>query len=911
MASADTSGRGAPGMTLSGVNFVPDAATNFGFSATVIFGNTGGGTAYNADVTFGAEFSNSGGISMMYLRGNAYFMCDITDRNNPQVHAMADISYDFVHQVFDARFEVTINIAGGIVRGVNPGGVAGMIHIYASPVTWFIHVGNPETPIGLSLLSMFTTRSYLMIGLNLPSAPPPPPEALSVITPTTVVRHPGMETGDGFAFGSRFGFDTGRLGFLMFYARLALGMGFDLSLMNYGPNVFCEGAPPGTTIGVDGWYANGQMYAYILGEIGIFVDLWFVSGEFKILEMGAAALLQGGMPNPSWIMGTAGGYYNILNGMVKGNCQFEFKVGDECRPAAESSLAGIDILSDLVPINGEQDVDCGINPEASFNAEVNRQFDVEEILSTGAIRPRRYRFVIDRFTLKKGGQLVTTDQQVSADKYKAMLIPRAFLDPFTQYTANIKIKGEEYNFSSSTWEPALKIDGSAIVAEKTHTFRTGAYPDRIPDNNVLVTYPFNTQRFYLQEECNQGFVKLKQWMAPLFTSTPTANTVRKFTVRFVPVDGGEQLDTELNFQQSSLMLNFTIPTLANNKIYACQIISKDSTIGSPANLLNVLNISGGNYLQLSQTNSAITSSLAQTFIAQNGGVQVRNNRINGRTVRRNEKLLYVFFFKTSQFNTLQQKMSGVSSIAANRTNFGLFEYLAPTFTGPEKFDVFDVNGYRFMNGLSPQFIRSLVHSTESRIDNWNTTYTTPVIYNFYNNLRSSGYTSLKLTRANPDTLGIPPTNTLRFHESNPTRNPLTSNEYLPLSSSPNSVFANLANTGINYGMPPFGGGFINFSGVAAGPDIALKLNMETSFRTLLDYLRMNTIVNSVQAYWGSPYTSEFITGLAKTQMITYITTPFKPLYRGPYTGRFYFRSPYYMCTDPDSYPLPINKTYTY
>ena len=91
----------------------------------------------------------------------------------------------------------------------------------------------------------------------------------------------------------------------------------------------------------------------------------------------------------------------------------------------------------------------------------------------------------------------------------------------------------------------------------------------------------------------------------------------------------------------------------------------------------------------------------------------------------------------------------------------------------------------------------------------------------------------------------------------------------------------------------------------------MKMNMETSFRTLLDYLRMNTIVNNVQAMWGSPYTSEFITGTVKTQMITYITTPYRPLLRGTYTGRFYFRSPYYMCTDPDSYPPPINKTYTY
>ena len=331
-------GDGPPGLTLSGVTFVPDQTINFGFEATVIFGNTGNGQAYNADVSFGAEFSVSGGITQMYLEGNGYFMCDIKERTNPQMHAAVRIAYDFTHNIFDARFAVTVNIAGGIVKGINPGGVAGQVQIYASPETWFVHAGTPTTPIGLDLLGLFQTRSYLMVGLNLPTPPPPPSNVLSVITPGTMYRHPGIDTGDGFAFGSRMDFNTGRLGLPPFYARLQMGMGFDLSLMNYGDDVFCEGAAPGETIGVDGWYANGQIYAYLGMDIGIYVDLWFTSGEFSIINANMAALLQGGLPNPTWMQGTCGGNYSILNGLVRGNCQFEFKIGQECRPAPESPL---------------------------------------------------------------------------------------------------------------------------------------------------------------------------------------------------------------------------------------------------------------------------------------------------------------------------------------------------------------------------------------------------------------------------------------------------------------------------------------------------------------------------------------------------------------------------------------------
>jgi TANFOR domain-containing protein len=934
--TADTTGRGGPGMTLSGVTFVPDNSIAFGFSATIVFGNTGGGDAYNADVTFGAAFSESGGISSMFLNGNGYFMCDKQDRSNPQIRASVEISYDFVQNIFDARLDVYVNVAGGLVKGVNPGNLAGRMHIYASPVTWFIHVGTPDTPIGLDFLSLFQTRSYLMVGLNLPAAPPPPPEVTSIITPSTLYRHPGLASGDGFAFGSRMDFNTGRLGFLIFYARLAMGMGFDISLMNYGSDVFCEGAPPGTTIGVDGWYANGQVYAYIMGDIGIYVDLWFTSGEFKILEMGAAALLQGGLPNPSWLQGTCGGYYSILGGLVKGNCQFEFKVGQECRPAPESPLAGIDILEDLVPYNGEQNVDCGINPEASFNAEVDREFELEEIRADGSTAVRRFRFIIEQFELRKGGQLVQSERQVSPDAFKAMLIPQSFLDPHTEYVVSIRVRGQEYNFGTGTWGNALKRDGSPIVAERANTFRTGPYPERIPDNNVEVSYPFNTQRFYLQGECDRGFVKLKQWMAPLFTTQPSTFTRRSFYVRFVPIDGGPEQQTDLEFYEAGRQLNFQMPTLLNNKVYACQIISKDSSIlnlnvNTAINFGNLGigqsqqmasgagNVAGGLQYNLNSNISYAASqiiqnsSLAQLYNTQTGGAQVRKNRIDGRTVRKNEKLLYVFFFKTSQFNTLVQKMAAFTPGTTNRSALGLLEFLEPGFTGGERFDAFDVNGFRYMHGVTPQFIRPLVNMREARTDNWNTTWAQPVIYDFYNNLRSSGYTTLRFNRANPDTLGIPPTMTVRFHVDNPTSNPLSPSEYLPYSSNPGSVFGNLIINGFTSytGNIGFGSGY-NLGGFGyVGPPNTLKLNMETSFKTWVDYQRLNTISNNVQMYYGSPYYSEFIFGLVKTQFIRFLTNPFRPLYQGTYQARFYFNTPYFMCTDPDYSNPGILKSYTY
>lgn len=910
-------GNGPPGLTLTGVTFVPDQTIGFGFEATVIFGSTGNGQAYNADVSFGAEFSESGGITQMYLEGNGYFMCDIKERTNPQIHAAVRIAYDFTHDIFDARFAVTVNVAGGLLKGVNPGGVAGQVQIYASPETWFVHAGTPTTPIGLDLLGLFQTRSYLMVGLNLPAAPPPPSNVLSVITPSTVYRHPGLETGDGFAFGSRMDFNTGRLGLPPFYARLQMGMGFDISLMNYGDDVFCEGAAPGETIGIDGWYANGQIYAYLGMDIGIYVDLWFTSGEFSIINANMAALLHGGLPNPTWMQGTCGGNYSILNGLVRGNCQFEFKVGQECRPAPESPIAGIDILQDLVPYNGELNVECGTNPEASFNAEVEQVFDLNEVLVDGSLRLRRFRFVIERFELKKGDALIQTTRTIASDKFKASLVPGAFLDPYTFYTVSIKVRGEEYNFSTSTWGQAYKRDGSIISKVKSNTFKTGAYPDRIPESNIAFSYPFNTQRHFLQGECRSGLVRMKQSMDPLFTTSPTPTTRRKFTVRFIPIDGGQEHNVALVY--NSTTISFDIPELLNNKVYACQLISKDSIISSLGGLAGSLGANASSMMfgsglssQLASINAAQFSTLAQSFSTIAGGGQVRSNRINGRSVRKNEKLLYVFFFKTSQHNTLVEKMQAQSPGTTGKESFGTIDWLEPIYTGGEKFDVFDVTGYTYMFGETPMKVKPLVYFTDSRSDTWNTTYTQPIIYDLYQMFRTGGYSTLRLLRPTPDTVGIPPFRTVRFHEDYAYRSPLAPSEFLPLSSSPNLVFGNLnlITSQTIVGMS-FGGPFGAFAGAIPAPS-TVYLDVETGFRTFVDYQRMVTIGNNVIGRVGHPQYSEFYTIPVRNKFIQFLNSGWRPMMRGQYEVNYYYRTPLLLCDTLDNFtPINNRKSYTY
>ncbi|MCX6271328.1 MAG: hypothetical protein NTU44_08955, partial [Bacteroidetes bacterium] len=75
LSNTPSSGATSTGGSSSGVRYVPDQNILFGFKATVIIGTAGGGDAVNADVTFSAQFNVSGGVDLMALDGQLYFMC--------------------------------------------------------------------------------------------------------------------------------------------------------------------------------------------------------------------------------------------------------------------------------------------------------------------------------------------------------------------------------------------------------------------------------------------------------------------------------------------------------------------------------------------------------------------------------------------------------------------------------------------------------------------------------------------------------------------------------------------------------------------------------------------------------------------------------------------------------------------
>lgn len=113
----------------------------------------------------------------------------------------------------------------------------------------------------------------------------------------------------------------------LFYADLGALAGFDVAVKKIGDTP-CMNLP--RTPGFNGWYAEGQLYAYLYAVMGIDINLGFWSKKFDILDAGIGGVLRMGLPNPSYFTGKARVKLNLLGGLVKINRKFEFECGDRC-----------------------------------------------------------------------------------------------------------------------------------------------------------------------------------------------------------------------------------------------------------------------------------------------------------------------------------------------------------------------------------------------------------------------------------------------------------------------------------------------------------------------------------------------------------------------------------------------------
>jgi hypothetical protein len=225
---------------------------------------------------------------------------------------------------------------------------------------WFFAVGRPNhddrvifsSSMDLVVCSASTewtlyvmTGNYFPGGFQLPEVPEDVQSALGSKYATYQAKRslPTLPAAGGFAFGGSF---HAEINFDMFlYVKASATLGFDLALLATNG----AGCPGYSEIGKNGFYAMGQAYAMMKGEVGLSLNLGFWKGHLSLASASVAALLQGGGPKPTWAYGLLAFKASCLGGLIKINTSVDFSLGHVCVPGNSDPLANVKLFQNVTP----------------------------------------------------------------------------------------------------------------------------------------------------------------------------------------------------------------------------------------------------------------------------------------------------------------------------------------------------------------------------------------------------------------------------------------------------------------------------------------------------------------------------------------------------------------------------------
>lgn len=599
----------------SGLTYEPYQEGGLGLKALVSFA-IGSDKAFNGEAAFEMLFNKNGGLDFAAIYGKGNVLADIpgieniqnlvskvsgslenkasflglesnndkrtgfekrflplaekaiptTPDNKATIQFKTAIQFDIVNQTTHGTLDVYIN--AGFISGVGEGGRAGWAVFHKDPNDWYLHIGTPDDRVGIKMgvagFSLKTT-SYLMAGTKLPASPPPPPNVASILgvqaQELNYMRDENaLANAGGFAFGSDLSIDTGDLSFLIFYANFKAGVGFDIMLKNYG-EASCRNT--GKQVGIDGWYANGQSYAFLQGELGVRVKLLFINMRIPIISSSVAVLMQAKLPNPVWLRGYVGGEMDVLGGLIKGKFNFKVTIGEQCDfGAAGGAFEGMKLIADVSPKNNSNDVDVFAVPQATFSMKVNEPFEIPEDNGKST-----YRVVLEKFNvLDDKNQEVKGRLEWSHLKDRANFIPEDILAPQKKFKVQVEVSFQKQE--GGIFRPITQ-NGQVAKEFEERTFTTGTAPNYIPLQNIEYAYPVVSQKFFLKDEFEQGYVKLIQGQDYLFEGNQWENGVK-----IIDNQTHKAQEVAFIYNKDANEITFAMPKLQTKSVYKVSFFSK-------------------------------------------------------------------------------------------------------------------------------------------------------------------------------------------------------------------------------------------------------------------------------------------------------------------------------------------------
>ena len=163
--------------------------------------------------------------------------------------------------------------------------------------------------------------------------------------------------------------------------------------------------------------------------------------EFDIMDVAAAVLLQAKMPNPSWFRGNIAARYNILGGLIKGRVNLAVTLGEECVIITNGNELGeLELIGDISPGEGENEVDVFASPQVAFNTNIDREFGMMNIMDQYDV----YRVKLDEYKLTSAdNQNITGTIKWNSEKDLAVFETSNTLPGNTRISISAKVHIEK------------------------------------------------------------------------------------------------------------------------------------------------------------------------------------------------------------------------------------------------------------------------------------------------------------------------------------------------------------------------------------------------------------------------------------------------------------------------------------
>ncbi|MEM6319609.1 MAG: hypothetical protein AAF960_18190 [Bacteroidota bacterium] len=540
------------GHSFSGTEYMPNKTIGLGLKAAVLVA-TAKDEVFNGAASLQFLFNKGNGLKEISLQGSGQFLVPLDliipplpefipnassapTSVNASLAAYLNIKVNFSKPSFDGSLNVFLNTPGGIIRGDGTGGHLVNAQLYFAPEKWYIRMGRPydNQMAGLLVdipgLGSLGAKGYFQVGTDTDPMRKIPSNVSEIAY--KINRNESLRrSGSGLVMGASKYLKLDAEIAKIVKATLEAEAGYDIMLRKY-EGVSC--AETGGPIGINGWYAVGQMYAYASGKLKVF--------GVNIAEAGIAAVLQARLPNPFLAQATVG--VKVKVGPLKAKKSLKLKLGTDCNLVVDDdSDLGMQVITYLTPSDQEANVATNAQPEAFLALSLNKPYEIAGLNGTHQFRVE----LVETVLTSSSGSLIGHYSVPSEDGTSVKAIPH------NTFTAN----------DSVTFAITVQVfkEGEPFVLEtKSVTFATGDFLGYIPEINVKAAYPANGMvNFYRNEyQKQEGYIELVTGQSELFNDLPegAAQFIRLTsangavqTVDFTYSKGANKLTFPLNGSQ--------------------------------------------------------------------------------------------------------------------------------------------------------------------------------------------------------------------------------------------------------------------------------------------------------------------------------------------------------------------------